>query len=149
MFDRENECQGQVEQRSQWCHSMANINLCESHMTHFATALTVFEILMFQICDLENLGQVTECNNGPIRWQKSISVKVNLDHFSTWSTTFAMVPLTTSIKVMLQHCSLVLTVFAIFTFQNAWPWKCRSRLWCTTIAVAPFDGKYVLPIRWQ
>ena len=31
--------------------------------------------------------------------------------------------------------------FEIFTFQNSWPWKCRSRSWCTTFAVAPFDGK--------
>ena len=27
------------------------------------------------------------------------------------------------------------------TFQNLWPWKCRSRSWCTTFAVAPFDGQ--------
>ena len=29
----------------------------------------------------------------------------------------------------------------IFTLQNAWSGRRWSRLWCTTLALAPFDGK--------
>ena len=43
-----------------------------------------------------------------------------------------------SMKGILDHFSLFLTVFEIFTFQNSWSWKCRSRTWRTTFAVAPF-----------
>ena len=31
----------------------------------------------------------------------------------------------------------------IFTFTNSWPWKCRSRSWCTTFEMTPFDCKYM------
>ena len=31
----------------------------------------------------------------------------------------------------------------ILTFQNSWPWKCRSRSWCTSFSVASVDGKYM------
>ena len=31
----------------------------------------------------------------------------------------------------------------IFTYQNSWIWKCNSRSWCITFAVAPFDGNYL------
>ena len=30
----------------------------------------------------------------------------------------------------------------MITFQNSWHLKCRSRSWCTTFAVTPFDDKY-------
>ena len=33
-------------------------------------------------------------------------------------------------------------LFKIFTFQNLWPWKCRSKSCCTTFTMALFDGKY-------
>ena len=36
MFDLKNEGEGQGVQHSQWCHSMVNINLYKSHMTHFS-----------------------------------------------------------------------------------------------------------------
>ena len=36
---------------------MANIDLCKSHVRHFAIALIVSKILIFQICHLENVGQ--------------------------------------------------------------------------------------------
>ena len=45
-----------------------------------------------------------------------------------------------SIKVILEHSSIALTLFEIFIFKNSWPWKCRSRLWCITLA---FEGKYL------
>ena len=25
----------------------------------------------------------------------------------------------------------------------SWPWKCRSKLWCTAFTMTPFDGKYM------
>ena len=34
--------------------------------------------------------------------------------------------ISTSIKVILEQFSLTLSVFEIFTFQNSWPWKCKS-----------------------
>ena len=48
-----------------------------------------------------------------------------------------------SLALNSKHFSLAPTVFEIFTFQNSWPWKCGSRSWCTTLAVSPFDGKYM------
>ena len=56
--------------------------------------------------------------NGPIRWQIS-----------------------TSIKVILEHFLLALTVFELFTFNNLWLWKYKS--WCTEFSVASFDSKYL------
>ena len=56
MFELENEDQGHAVQHSQWCHLMANINLCKSHDI-FAISLAVSEILMFQMCDLGNFDQ--------------------------------------------------------------------------------------------
>ena len=49
----------------------------------------------------------------------------------------------TSIKIVLGHFSLALTIIEIFRFQNVWSWKWWSRLWCTTFAVTPFNGKYI------
>ena len=74
MCDFENEDQGNGVHHSQLSHSMANINLYESHSRSFFAISHVFEI---------------------------------------------------------------------FAFQNSWPWKCRSRSWCSTFAVATFDGKYL------
>ena len=54
MFDLRNESEGHELQQLRWCQSMANVDLCKSHMTHFVIALTVSE--MFQTGDLENLG---------------------------------------------------------------------------------------------
>ena len=48
-----------------------------------------------------------------------------------------------SVKFILEHLSLDLTVFKILTFQNVWLWKCMSKLWCTTFTVTPFDGQYM------
>ena len=45
---------------------------------------------------------------------------------------------------LLEHFSLALTVFKMFTFQISWPWKCRSKSWYT-FAVAPYDGKCMTP----
>ena len=50
--------------------------------------------------------------------------------------------LATWIKITLGQLSVALTVFEIFIFQNSWPWKCRSKSWCSTFAVAPIDSKY-------
>ena len=58
---------------------------------------------------------------------------------SQWSHSMANINLH---KVILEHFSLALTVFEIFTFQNTWPWKYKSRSRCTTFAVAPIDDKY-------
>ena len=49
------------------------------------------------------------------------------------------------------HWNFATTIFSrlrdplieIFTIKNSWPWKCRSRSWCTTFPVPPFDGKYM------
>ena len=47
-----------------------------------------------------------------------------------------------AMKVILEHFPLALTVCEIITFQISSLWKCRSRSWPTTLAVAPFIGKY-------
>ena len=65
MFDLENEGKGHRVQHSQWYHSMANINLCKSHMMNFISlALTVFEILTFQFVTLKMYVKVTKNNIG-------------------------------------------------------------------------------------
>ena len=73
-FDLENEGQGHEVQHLQreGGDPTANINPGKTnHTTHFfATALILSEILMFRICDLENLGQ-DHVRSGPIRWQIS------------------------------------------------------------------------------
>ena len=72
------------------------------------------------------------------RWSRSMAKMVSFDGkdgLVRWQ-------ISTSIKDILEHFSLVLTVFEIFTFQYPWPWKRRSRPWCITFAVAPFDLKY-------
>ena len=101
MFDIENEGEGHMVQYPQ-CHSMANITLGKRNMTHSCDiSLNVSEVLTFEVCYLENIGQgYMEYNirNGPIRWQISPSIKVIVEHFS-----------------------LALTVFEIFTFQNFRP----------------------------
>ena len=53
---------------------------------------------MFQMYDVENVGEDQEYNirNGPIRWQMLTSTKFTLEHFS-----------------------LALTGFEIFSFQNS------------------------------
>ena len=80
------------------------------------------KIATWKVWPLKIVVDVTEYSirNGPIRWQ-------------TWTT----------IKSIREHIPLALTVFEIFTFQNSWSWKCRSRSWCTTFVMAPFVGKYV------
>ena len=61
----------------------ANINFCKSHMTHFfVIALTVSEILTFQMCDLENLGQGDGVQHSQWSHSMSTSLKVVLEHFS-------------------------------------------------------------------
>ena len=40
MFDLENDGKGHGIQHSQWRHSIANINVGKSHLTHFIIALT-------------------------------------------------------------------------------------------------------------
>ena len=59
MFDHKSADRGRGVQLMQWCHSMANIKICTSTLYYFifALLLTVFEILAFQICDLDNVGQ--------------------------------------------------------------------------------------------
>ena len=51
--------------------------------------------------------------------------------------------MSTSVKLILEQFSLVLTVFEMFTVLNVWPWKCRSKSWCTTFTVVPIHGKYL------
>ena len=53
--------------------------------------------------------------------------------------------ISTSIKVMLEHFSLALTVFQIFTFKYR-DLENVGQSWCTTFAVAPYDGKYLISV---
>ena len=80
-----------------------------TYVAFSAIALTVSEILTFQICDLENLGQGHTGQHS--QWSHSMA---NINLYKCHTTSF----------------SLALTVFEIFTFRNAWPWKCRSKSWC-------------------
>ena len=57
MFDLENEGQDHSVQLSQWCLSMANSNHRKIRIRILAIALTVFEILIVPLCDVENLSQ--------------------------------------------------------------------------------------------
>ena len=47
-------------------------------------------------------------------------------------------------KVIIEHISLAVTVSEIVIFLNSWPWKCRSRSWCTTFAQTSIDGKCLI-----
>ena len=76
----------------------------------FAIALTVSEILTFQICYFENLGQ---CRGVPHLQLSHSIANINLNKSHT------------------RAFSLALTLFEIFIFQNSWPWKCRSTSWRT------------------
>ena len=98
--------------------------ICSGHSLRYSNSF--IENAYKKHLTLKMLVKVTVYNisNGPIRWQISISIKVTFGHFS-----------------------LALAVFDIFTFQNSWPLKCRSRSWRTTIEVASFHGKS--PILWQ
>ena len=49
-----------------------------------------------------------------------------------------------SIKVIRDHFSLALTVVQILALHILWPWKRRSRSRCTTFAMTPSDGKYMI-----
>ena len=55
MFDLENDCQGHGVQYSHWRHSMANINVCKTHWTHFRVSIHRFQDINIQDFDLENL----------------------------------------------------------------------------------------------
>ena len=99
---------------------MVNINLGKSHMTHFCNSSRRFRDKSIKMCDLEKLGQ-----------------GYTVQHLQ-WSHSMANISL---YKVTVEHFSLALTVFEIFTFHDSWPWKCRSRSWCTAFAVVPYDCK--------
>ena len=61
------------------CHSVVKTSLYRNHSAHFTLALTVSEILRFEMFDTENLGQGQEYNihNGPIWWWTSTSISHN------------------------------------------------------------------------
>ena len=83
-------------------------------------ALTVFEILTFEICYCENVGQghrIKHCI-GAIRWQ--------IQEFT---------------KVIFRIFYLALTVSKIIKIQIL-SRKCRSMLRSVTSMIVPFDGKY-------
>ena len=137
MFDFENERQSHGVQRSQsWqISSSAQVvwHFCAS--SHRFRGTNMINVLNLW---LSKFVKVTEYNFRSYHsWQISTSIK-------SWGTILAF--------------SLSLTVFEIFTLQNSWHWKCRSKAECTTFAAATFDGKYLtsylmantwLPIWWQ
>ena len=172
MLDLENEGQGRTVQHLWWCHFMANINLCISHMTYFCdSSFCVRDINISNLWPWKLRSRVQH-SQWPIRWQISTSRKVILEQFSLaltifsrknshfkihdlenvgqghdvqhsqWSHSMANINLY-NIKVILEHFLLALIVLQIFIFQNVWPWKCMSRKWCTTFAMAPFNSKYL------
>ena len=104
-------------------NATAGVLWVEANQPWTSTACTFFnsQCITRKCLTLKMKVKVTEYNirNGSIRWQISFSIKVILEHFS-----------------------LAPSIFEIFTFQNLWQRKCRLKLWCTTFAVPPFDGKY-------
>ena len=123
----------------------------------FALALTVSEILMCKMFDLENLDPCYRVQHLPL-WMP-ISVKVIACFFMLALTISGVWPwkfssdvmecnirngltrwwISTSIKVTIEHYSIALTIFQILAFQIVNPWKCRS----TAFAIEPFDSKYM------
>ena len=65
---------------SQWCHSIANIEIYKSHLLQFALALAVFEIVTFEIFDLKTVGP----GHGVQHWQcrrQMANVEIYKRHF--------------------------------------------------------------------
>ena len=122
MSDLEDEGQCHGVQHLQWRHSMANINLCKSHCTHFWDS-SVIVILTFKMCGLVNLGQGHEVQHS--QWSNSMA---NINFYKSLEHSFF---------ACYHH-------FEMITLQNVWPWICRSKSWCSTLAVAPFDRKYLI-----
>ena len=91
-----------------------------SYLSIFLQHSSFLRYSHFKIHDLENVEQAHDVQH----WSHSKQIS-------------------TSTKVILEYFSSALIVFEIFKFQNSWPQKCRSRTWCTTLAIVPFDGKYL------
>ena len=110
-----------------WSTTFAVVPFNGKYLTSYLMAIVMLAFLQclskepLEKCDLEIQVKVMKSNicKGSVWWQIS-----------------------TSIKVVLEHFSLALTVFEILTFQNLWPWKCRSRSGRTTFKVIRFNGKY-------
>ena len=56
-FDHENVAQGRSVRFSQWFHLVANIKMYKCPITEFELALTISEILVFEIFEVEKVGQ--------------------------------------------------------------------------------------------
>ena len=78
-----------------------------------------------------------------VRKSLTLKMKVKVTEYTIYNGLIQR-QISTSIKVTLEHFSLALTIFRISTFQNSWPWKCKSKSWCTTFTVASFKCKYLI-----
>ena len=103
--------------------------LDDKYMTSYPMATVIFAFLAFtwQNSHLKSmtLTILDQCHRLQHSQSPNLMANINLYTSHTWASLLA------------------LTVFEIFIFQSWWPWKCRSWSWCTTFAVAPFDGKYL------
>ena len=97
-------------------HGVQHSKWCHSFFAHLLVQIATWKV------NRENLGQGHGVQHS--KWFHSLE-NINL------------------YKVVFEHFSLGLILFQILTFQNLWHSKCRSRSWCTTFAVAPFDEKYL------
>ena len=89
-FELENGGQSDGAQHSKWCHSMANIKICERYYTFFLRKLSQFTRQTFQVFYRENLGQRRAVQHS--QWSHSM-VNINLYkshsmHFYTSSHRF-------------------------------------------------------------
>ena len=78
-FYLENEGQGYEVQHSQWCHSMANINIYKRHhITYFCASIQHFWDTNISNFFLEIVGQTHEYNFGNVTSQWQISKSMNV-----------------------------------------------------------------------
>ena len=71
MFDLEVESQGHGIQHLQWSHSMANMNLYESHTCAYFASSHISRYSRFKIRDLENIGQGHDVQHS--QWHHSMA----------------------------------------------------------------------------
>ena len=117
-------------------HVIENGNLANINLNLYKSRTWVFFVSFYHFADIKYYDFQKFCD---VKIQ--VKVRVYKIHNGTiwW-------PISTSIKVPLEHFSLALTIFQIYIIwfpEIVWPWKYRSRSRCTTFALAPFDGKYL------
>ena len=107
-----------------WCTTFTVVPFNGKYMTFYLMFASLQNMLKqpTEKFDFERLDQGHRVQH--LKWFHSM-ININLYRSHTWE-----------FFVSSHH-------FEIFTFQNVWPWTCRSRPWCTTFTVMPFNAKCI------